>query len=230
MTLGASLLDFPEQNDAKSFGWGVNAVYDSLNSSSSVENSGGGSFQNFTVNISLSYNSVIFAEDISYDTLKVRLNKRGQIVSTAQVSYSQWIELRQDCISPIVTLSFFKIIDLTSGYAIYSYNQNVGDFSQKLAKLTSLKTVKNANFSGATSLVNGFPNNIFSVGAAYSIIDDFKINYDWSRTNYELDVPKIDSSTLTLTYTLISTLELKASYNILSNSQVFTGSGIKWIW
>jgi len=242
-TFGLSGTDSPEQNDAKSAGWGVSAAYDSaegqnwggLDKGTAEDTAAGLAGENdkepgnFTWGCSLSYDMDVMSELIDYNTYQKRLTKRGKVVYTA-VNHSDWYSLKQSHVDPGVSFSLFQAVDLELGYSKYSYDRDVAVFSQRLAKLSALKIEKSANFGNTTALIDGFPDRISSAGIAVNPWDCLKVEFDWSRTIYVLAQPEEDSSTLNVYYNILSFLQVKAGYNVLSTGAVYTTAGIKWLW
>ena len=96
------------------------------------------------------------SELIDYNTVQKRLARNGRAKLVA-VDHSDWYALKQTHLDPGVTFNIFQVIDLNLGYSKYSYDKDVSVFSQRLAKLSGSKAVRNANFGNTTSLVDGFP-------------------------------------------------------------------------
>jgi hypothetical protein len=212
---GLSGSNSPEADSAKSAGWGVNGGY----------NSGEG---DFTWEVSAAYNGTLSSEYIDYQSLKAQL-RNGKVKYVA-IDHSQWMNLKQSDVDPTVTFGLFHVVDLAVGYSKFSYDRDVSVFSQKIAKLTGAKVVRNGNFGGVTSLIDGFPDRIASAGIGVSPLNSFRVSFDWARTDYVLDQPREDSSTYSLEYTFWSALQVKAAYNILAYRDTYTTVGLKWIW
>jgi hypothetical protein len=233
---GLSGSNSPEVNDAKSAGFGLNFSYNSATSEADDVDSDTDTAsdkdvepENFTWGYSLAYNVNTLSEYIDYNTYQKRLAKNGKVKLLA-VDHSDWYALKQTLFDPSLTCSIFQLFDLNLGYSMYSYDKDVSLFSQRLAKLSGLKGVKNANFGDTTSVIDGFPDYIACAGIAVSPLECLKLEYGWSRTVYVLDQPQEDSSTFTLYYTIWSTLQAKAAYNVLSTQVVYTTLGLTWLW
>ncbi len=223
----------PEMNDARSTGWGANFSYTSAMPEISSDTVAAGEKEagpeNFTWGFSAAYGANILGEYIDYNTYQKKSLRKGKFILLA-VDHSDWYSLKQTVCSPGLTCTLFQLIDLNAGYSRYSYDKDIGIFSQRLTRLSGSKGVKNANFGAATGAIDGFPDNSACAGIAVSPLDCLKLEYAWSRTVYVLDQPQEDSSTFTLYYTVLSTLQLKAAYNILSTNVVYTTLGLKWLW
>ena len=228
--LGLNVSNSPEANDTKSMGWGISAGYSSETNQENAGNqsSGPAETQNFTWGIGLAFNSTAMSEYIDYQTLKARIQKRK--IKYVTVEHSQWLDLRQTDLDPSLTFGFFGIVNLNLGYSKYSYDRDVGLFSQRLSSLSGKKAVRNANVDGTLSSIDGFPDRIASAGIGIVPFENASMEYDWSRTVYVLDQPQEDSSTVSLSYTFWSMVNVKASYNVLAYRDTYTTLGLNWVW
>ena len=205
----------PEAGNSRSSGWGIAGAY----------NSGG---DEFSWGISLAYGSAFSSEYVDWQTLRTRqAGRKTRYIST---DHSQWMTLQQGCFGPSVSFGIRQHIDLSAGYSKYSYDRDVEDFSQQLSRLSESEIIRNANFDGVTSLIQGFPDHIVSAGIGYNPFGSVRISYDWSRTGYVVAQPMVDSSTIGLSYTFRSIISARFSYTILAYRDVYTTFGVKWLW
>jgi len=211
----------PETDDAKSAGWGANAAY----------NSGG---DDFSWGISLPYSQTTLAQ--YWQASSVITNARTK--KTRTVASSGWTDLVQSNIAPSINFGLFGAITLNMGYSYYSYNRDLDNFSNNLSRLTgTINTAKGArsaattaSFGNLPSLIYGFPVNIYSAGISDEPLDSLTIGYDWSDTTYALEQPEIETSTLSVSYLFGPVIKVKASYESLSNNDVYKTAGIQWLW
>ncbi len=259
LTFGFNLLGSPEANDTKSSGWGASISYNSAKPAPPEEKPGEAAVkapdaaqagdhddqgdtqdaaqaadkdedvEAFTWGCSLAYNAATLSEFIDYNTYQKRLAKNGKAKLVA-IDHSDWYDLKQTHADPALTCELFELLDFNLGCSKYTYDKDVSLFSQKLAKLSGTKGVKNGSFGTNTALIDGFPDSVYSAGVSVSPWDSLKLELDWARTSYVLDQPQEDSTTFTVFYTISSTIQLKAGYNVLSTQAVYVLTGVKWIW
>jgi hypothetical protein len=233
----------PEADSAKAAGWGLSCGYNSqLNDSSDNKEASPkdevpvfeksdksvNCNKNFTWGANLAYNSMTLSDHVDYQTIKAQVIKRK--ISYTTVDHSQWMDLKQTDLDPTFSFEFFGLVDLQVGYANYSYDRNVSVFSQRLSKISAAKTVRNANFGGVNSLIDGFPDRISSAGISCAPLENAKIEFDWSRTVYVLDQPQEDSSTFSIAYKFWSAINVKAAYNVVAYRDIYTSLGLEWVW
>lgn len=184
----------------------------------------------------LGFNRVVLSE--YWESQTTVQHSKGKDPKTTTTTSSGWQVLRQQSVTPSAYVDLFNTVSLSCGYSSYSYDRNVGEFSDQLARMSESVQYSHGNnsysttvdFGNLSSLIYGFPDHMLSAGAAVIPFKRCRMGYDWSSTAYVLDQPPLRSSTFSIAYTFRDRIGARLGYSMLSTDENYVTVGMQWIW
>lgn len=142
------------------------------------------------------------------------------------VGVRETVTVAQNWAEPDISIDVTSRLNLGGSYRYYFYDKDPVDLVNRFG----YTFLSNVDFTGASTVILGFPGKAYTLRAKYAFSSLFSLEVDF--TELYLVVRQIYSDTwlYTFTYTASSRVQMYGKYNLIDSRDRFYTLGAKWLW